>query len=86
VDGLFAHLWLGRGCALQDEPPVLDAFCRLCLDLKPHQIILTHLEEFGRNAHDYWDAMHAEQVRSRIQMMSPHISVSVALLGDGVVL
>ena len=30
VDGLFAHLWLGRGCALLDEPPLLDAFCRFC--------------------------------------------------------
>ena len=53
VDGLIAHLWLGRGCALQDEPPQSTAFCQFCLDLSPRRILLTHLNEFGRDAHDY---------------------------------
>ena len=53
VDVLFAHVWLGRRSALLDEPPLLDDFCRFCLDLKPHQLILTHLNEFGRDASDF---------------------------------
>jgi L-ascorbate metabolism protein UlaG (beta-lactamase superfamily) len=35
VDHLFAHLWLGHSSALMEEPPLTDAFCRFCLDLKP---------------------------------------------------
>ena len=66
VDGLFAHLWLGRGCALMDEPPLLDAFCQFCLDLQPRRIILTHLNEFGRDADDFWDEEHAEKLCSKI--------------------
>ncbi len=67
VDGLFAHLWLGRGCALMEEPPLLDAFCQFCVDLQPKQVVLTHLEELGREADDYWDARHAEKVMSHCQ-------------------
>ncbi len=84
VDCLFAHLWLGRGCALQDEPPLLEAFCRFCLDLQPRQIILTHLQEFGRDVNDYWDEHHAGRVRSRILEMSQGVSVRVAMVGDAI--
>lgn len=85
VDGLLAHLWLGRGCALQEKPPLLEAFCCFCLDLEPRQIILTHLQEFGRDVNDYWDEGHAAQVSRRIQRLS-RVPVSPALIGDSVVL
>lgn len=64
VDAAFAHLWLGRGSALMDEPPLLDAFRRFFLDLNPRRIVLTHLNEFGRDASDYWDESHAQLVSS----------------------
>jgi L-ascorbate metabolism protein UlaG (beta-lactamase superfamily) len=60
VDGMFAHLWLGRGCALLDAPPLLDAFRQFFVALQPRCIILTHLEEFGRDADDYWDSSHVQ--------------------------
>jgi L-ascorbate metabolism protein UlaG (beta-lactamase superfamily) len=76
VDHLFAHLWLGRGCALQEEPPLLDAFCRFCFDLNPRRIILAHLHEFGRDADDFWDEAHAQQVCLNFQTMSSGSSVT----------
>ena len=82
VDVLFAHVWLGRGCALQDEPPLLDAFCRFCLDLGPKRIILTHLDEFGRDANEYWGSEHAQKVICRISEKNPNISISPAYIGD----
>ncbi len=66
VDGLFAHLWLGRGGALMDEPPLLDAFCCFCVHLQPSRVIITHLNEFGRDANDFWDEEHAEKLCSKI--------------------
>ena len=32
IDGIFAHLWLGRRAAMRGDPPLLDEFCRFCLD------------------------------------------------------
>ena len=75
VDVAFAHIWLGRGSALLDEPPLLDAFCRFFLDLNPRRVILTHLSEFGRDADDYWDDTHVRTVRSRFQDISTNIPI-----------
>jgi hypothetical protein len=86
LDGLFAHLWLGRGCALQDKPPLLDDFCRFYIDLQPKRLILTHLEEFGREAEDYWGERHAEKVISRCKSLSPQLLVAPTYTGDCVIL
>jgi L-ascorbate metabolism protein UlaG (beta-lactamase superfamily) len=86
VDGLFAHLWLGRGCAMLDAPPLLDPFCRFFADLKPRRIILTHFMEFGRTMEDYWDVEHAQLVQSHFQAGYRHIHVSYVLLGQKVIL
>jgi L-ascorbate metabolism protein UlaG (beta-lactamase superfamily) len=86
VDGLFAHLWLGRGCALQDSPPLSDAFCQFYHDLKPQKIVLTHLREFGRDPDDYWDEEHAKKICSGIRNLSGGISTNPALMGDSVFL
>jgi hypothetical protein len=84
VDGMFAHLWLGRGCALIDEPPLLEEFCRFCSYPQPKRVILTHLEEFGREADDFWEERHAQKVISRLGQVAPQISVSVNRMGDSV--
>ncbi len=86
VDGLFAHLWLGRGCALQNELPLLDDFCRFCLDLQPRKIVLTHLREFGHDAKDFWDENHAERVHSILREQAPRIPVRAAFMSGNVLL
>jgi hypothetical protein len=45
VDTLYAHLWLGRGRALEPEPPELDAFCEFMRATEPGRVVLTHLYE-----------------------------------------
>jgi hypothetical protein len=86
VDDIFAHLWLGRGCALMDEPPLLDAFCRFFLDLSPKRLILTHLNELGRDANDFWDESHVQIVGSLIHAMSEHIGVTHVVMGESILL
>ena len=86
VDGLIAHLWLGRSCALMDEPPLLDEFCRFCFELQPKRVVLAHLEEFGRGADDYWEDRHVRQVISRWEQVAPQISISAARMGGSVIL
>jgi hypothetical protein len=84
VDGLFAHLWLGKKCALQDPPPLLDEFCQFFARPKPKRIIVTHMEELGRNALDYWTMDHYQQVHTRFQQIAPKIKISPALMGQAV--
>lgn len=84
VDGLFAHLWLGRGCALMEEPPLLNVFCRFCVSLQPRQVVLTHLEELGREADDYWDGRHAMKVMEHCRQLAPDLDVKTAYMGESV--
>jgi hypothetical protein len=86
VDAAFAHIWLGRGSALMNEPPLLDAFCRFFLDLKPRRILLTHLHEFGRDANDWWDETHIQMVRSKVLQLSGNISLSQVIMGESILL
>jgi hypothetical protein len=85
VDVLFAHVWLGRGCALQDEPLILDAFCQFCVDLQPKHIVLTHLQDFGRDVNDYWDIKHVQQITAFIAERRPDSSISSGLIGGQLV-
>ena len=84
VDGVFAHVWLGRGCALMDEPPQLNEFCQFFMSMRSQQIVLTHLYEFGRDAQDFWDNRHVQDVSSCIFKRDSKISISSASIGDGV--
>jgi L-ascorbate metabolism protein UlaG (beta-lactamase superfamily) len=84
IDGLFAHLWLGQGCSLMKDPPFLEAFCQFCISLHSRRIIVTHLEEFGRGAEDYWDLGHYVRTALRIRSLAPKIPVSSAILGESI--
>ncbi|RPI21759.1 MAG: hypothetical protein EHM70_24665, partial [Chloroflexota bacterium] len=84
VDGVFAHVWLGREAALLGHPPLLEDFCRFYLDLSPNRLVLAHLEESGRDANDYWDDGHASIVMRRWREIAPGIPVIASYMGDSV--
>jgi L-ascorbate metabolism protein UlaG (beta-lactamase superfamily) len=86
IDILFAHLWLGRAAAMHLPPPLLEQFCRFCLALKPRRIILTHLEEWGRHAADFWSLEHANLVASILKKDTPSLSIEAARLGNEIIL
>jgi hypothetical protein len=86
IDALFAHVWLGRGRGLDAEPPLVDALCHFCLDLKPCRLLLTHLQEFGRDPGNYWDIECAGLVSSKIRELCPALQVTSAVMGDSILL
>jgi L-ascorbate metabolism protein UlaG (beta-lactamase superfamily) len=86
LDGLIVPLWLGRGQALHEQPPLMNAFCRFCVDLCPKQVVITHLEEFGRDAHDYWEEMHAKKVKVCLQKINPRVDVSIVQMGHKIII
>jgi hypothetical protein len=49
-------------------------------------VVLTHLEEFGRQARSYWDEGHAELVRTALHEAAPGLQVSTALMGESFLL
>jgi L-ascorbate metabolism protein UlaG (beta-lactamase superfamily) len=86
LDGLFAHLWMGRGCALLDSPQLMESFCNFFAKMKSNRIVLTHLMEFGRDAEDFWDLSHAQAAISFFQSNYPGIKISYAITGEKVLL
>lgn len=82
LDGLFAHLWLGRGQALEPRPPRLDDFGRFCLDLRPHRIVLTHFNEWGRPEKELWTERHARLAEDWFSKHAPGLPVQTALMGE----
>ena len=86
IDGVFAHLWLGKARAMDENPLLLNDFCLFFSGLNPKQIIVTHLEEFGRTAEDFWTLQHYQKTLSKFQKLKPKIRVSAALMGQHIIL
>ncbi len=86
VDVLFAHLWLGRKCALVEKPPLIRELCQFCADLKPKKVILTHLDEFGRPEDNLWDDHHAELVVSQFSHIAPGTQMDPLHIGEKVLI
>lgn len=82
LDGVFAHLWLGRGAALLAEPPQMEAFCNFFASLPTRRLVVTHLHELGRRAEDYWDERHYARVAARLCQLNPALKVEHALMGQ----
>jgi hypothetical protein len=84
LDGLIAHVWLGRNGALKDPPPLLDKFCEYFLRFYSSKIVLTHLDEWGRTESDLWTNHHADVITQRIKQKSTSVTVISAFTGDQV--
>jgi L-ascorbate metabolism protein UlaG (beta-lactamase superfamily) len=82
VDGLIAHLWLGRGQALHDDPSMLEAFCQFHQALQAGRIVITHLNEWGRPSTDRWDERHALAALNWFKDQVPGLPVSYAGIGE----
>jgi hypothetical protein len=84
VDVVFAHLWLGRRCALMINPPLIEAFCKFFISTRPEKIVITHLEELGRPVEDYWTRWHARLVLNYLKKSAPRIEVVAPFLGKAI--
>ena len=84
LDACFAHLWLGRGCAAMENPPLIEEFCAFFSDLKPQKLVVTHLNELGRDEFDLWDEQHYQMIADRISGTFANDKVRSALMGDRV--
>ena len=81
LNGIFAHLWLGKKCALYEAPPLLEDFCRFFTEPAPRRIVVTHMHELARKPDDFWDTSHFSQVNARCGELNPEILVTPAWMG-----
>ena len=86
LNGVFAHLWLGKGCAKESSPPYLQAFCDFYQSLSPERIVITHLNEFGRDETELWDETHYKLVKDAFGELGASIKIEMALMGAKVLL
>ncbi len=67
ADTVCAHLWLGQGAALRENPPLKDEFCNFVEELRPvRRVLLTHLYELTRPPTDCWTEKHARRIQNRL--------------------
>ncbi len=76
VSAVFAHVFLGRSAALMPIPPLLDAFVAFYLACHPERIVLSHLEEFGRDPPDCWRMEHARMIEHAFASADGNVAVT----------
>ena len=84
LDGIFAHLWLGKKCALQQNPALLEEFCSFFIKPAPGRLVVTHMHELARKPDDFWDTSHFSQVFAKCQELNPEVMVTAAMMGMSV--
>ena len=84
LEGAFVHLWLGRASARLDQPPLLESFGRFCMGLRSPRLIVTHLQEYGRDETEFWDDRHFQQVKQWLQRHAPAIQIESAKMGQSI--
>ncbi len=47
-------------------------------------MILAHLEEWGRDANDFWDVRHVDMVREHLKQLAPSLEICPLWMGDSV--
>jgi hypothetical protein len=63
-------------------PPLLEPFCRFCLALNPRRIVLSHLEEYGRDTDDFWGTDHMKKVVLCLKGIAPDIQAFPVYMGS----
>ena len=86
LDGIFAHLWLGKACALQDKPALLEEYCSFFIEPSPNRLVITHMHELARRPEDFWDLSHFSQVSAACRERDPKIMITPAWTGSQVAL
>jgi hypothetical protein len=84
LNGAFVHLWLGRGSALLEKPPLLESFGRFCMGLQTPRLIVAHMLELGRDEMEIWGDDHFLLVRRWMQQHAPSIRIEPAKTGQSI--
>jgi len=82
LDGVIAHLWLGKAAAQEENPPQLAGFCSFFSQFKTKKMVITHLRELGRGLEDFWDFHHFQLVQTHLRNLKPELQITAAITGE----
>ncbi len=82
LDGVFAHLWLGKAQACADRPSQLENFCQFFASLGANRIVISHMQDFGRDADDFWDKSHFRWAAECLNEIDAKLIVAAAFMGE----
>jgi hypothetical protein len=54
------------------------------MSLQTRRLVVTHLKEYGRDASEFWDGDHFQQVEQWLHDNAPDIEVCSAELGESI--
>jgi L-ascorbate metabolism protein UlaG (beta-lactamase superfamily) len=86
VDGLFAHLWLGRAQAPHAHPSWMKKFGEFCLALQPRRVVMTHIDDWSRPEEELWMSAHARLAVDWFAVHAPGLPAAYAVMGEDVAL
>lgn len=82
LDGVFAHLWLGKAQACAAHPTQLEHFCHFFAGLGADRILISHMQDFGRDADDFWDKSHFRWAAECLNEIDAKLIVAAAFMGE----
>ncbi len=82
LDGVFAHLWLGKAGAWKDPPPLINEFCHFFSAFASKRLVITHLNEYGRDEKDIWGENHFHSVVQEFKKSAPSLQIEMGLTGN----
>lgn len=86
LDGVFAHLWLGKGAALESEPLFLEEFCRFFTAFDAQVTFIAHMYEYGRDEKNMWTMEHFRMAQKLMKKLAPGMGINPALTGEKIIL
>lgn len=84
IDGIAAHVWLGRMEDPLSDPPQLKPFCDYFSGFQSPRLVLTYLYEVGREMKDIWTLDHAQSIIQASRDLSPSGKVEAHCTGERV--
>ena len=82
IDCSFAHVWLGRGQALQPPwSPYLSRFCDFHASIGASKLLLTHLFDLARPLTDLWTYEHCGPILDALLLACPSMAVAIPRIG-----
>lgn len=84
LDGVVAHVWMGRMSDALQEPPLFQPFCDYFSKFQANRLILTHLYEMGREMKDMWTSEHTQRIIAALKFLAPDVNAEARCTGERV--
>lgn len=83
IDVLFAHVWFCDDNT-KDYSDILLQQAEFIVKTAPKKVVLAHLDDFERPAHQRWSKSHARELKQKVNELNSDIEVIIPNVGDAI--